>query len=246
MARYKVILAYDGTNFLGFQRQIKGRTVQGAVEQALKNIGWQEGKLLVAGRTDRGVHARGQVIAFDMDWKHSPCKLQRALNAKLPYDVVARDLRISNPDFQPRFDALSRKYQYHLFCDGIRQPLKERYAWRVWPGVQLLDMKRATKHLVGTHDFAAFGKASKDGGPTIRSVTKAEWITRGDGLVFEIQANSFLYHMVRRLVALFVQIGQGKVVPEEVRNYLRGWDSTSFQELAPPQGLMLYEVIYPS
>jgi len=246
MARYRVILAYDGTNFLGFQRQAKARTVQGTVEQALRQIGWQGRGLLVAGRTDRGVHASGQVIAFDLDWRHSPDEMKRALNANLPSDVVARIVRAAQSDFQPRFDALSRLYQYRLFCDEVRQPLKERYAWRVWPAVEITVMKQAAKHFIGTYDFAAFGKPPKDGGNTVRSVTKAEWYKSNDGLVFEIAARSFLYHMVRRLVALFVQVGQGEVTPEKVKDYLRGRESIPFERLAPPQGLLLLEVIYPS
>lgn len=245
MARYQVILAYDGTNFLGFQRQARGRTVQGTVELALKKIGWRGKSLLVAGRTDRGVHASGQVIAFDIDWKHSTDDMKRALNANLPNNVVARKIRMAQPDFHPRYDAMYRQYQYRLFCDNVRHPLKERYAWRVWPAVEIDAMNKSAKYLVGTYDFAAFGKPPKDGGNTIRSVINADWYKYSDGFVFEITAKSFLYHMVRRLVALFVQVGQGKIAPDIIKEYLRGQGSNPYEKLAPPHGLLLLEVVYP-
>lgn len=114
--RYQVILAYDGTGFKGFQKQARTRTVQLVVEEALRKIGWQGKSVLGAGRTDTGVHALGQVVAFDLDWSHGTQDLLNALNANLPPDVSARDVRVVAPDFHPRFDASSRSYRYNLFC----------------------------------------------------------------------------------------------------------------------------------
>ncbi len=118
MARYQVILAYDGTHFVGFQRQGRSRTVQGVVEAALRQLGWQGRAILSAGRTDTGVHAAGQVIAFDLDWTHPEKELGRAINANLPQDVAVRSVAPASPDFHPRFDATARRYRYHLFCDA--------------------------------------------------------------------------------------------------------------------------------
>jgi tRNA pseudouridine38-40 synthase len=130
MARYQVILAYDGTLFLGFQRQSRTRTVQGVVEAALGALGWTGRTIYSAGRTDTGVHAAGQVIAFDLEWKHSTLDLRQALNANLPEDVAAREVREVPPDFHPRYGALSRRYQYRILCSDVRDPLRERYVWR--------------------------------------------------------------------------------------------------------------------
>ncbi len=145
MARYQVILAYDGTDFSGFQRQAKARTVQGVVEEALRRLNWRGRAILSAGRTDAGVHASGQAIVFDLDWNHTPEELMRALNTHLPGDVAVRAINQVSPRFQPRYQAISRRYCYHIFCDPVRDPLRERYAWRVWPPVDLSMLEQAAQ-----------------------------------------------------------------------------------------------------
>ena len=137
MARYQVILAYDGTFFKGYQRQAQARTVQAVVETALRQLGWRGRTVLSAGRTDTGVHASGQVIAFDLEWAHPAEELLRALNANLPEDVAAREIHEADLEFHPRYWAVSRRYRYRLFCQETRDPLRERYAWRVWPPVEM-------------------------------------------------------------------------------------------------------------
>lgn len=252
MARYQVILVYDGTEFRGFQRQGAGsthnRTVQGVFENALRRLNWQGQTVLAAGRTDTGVHARGQVVAFDLDWAHSNEELQAALNSHLPGDVAVRTVRQVQPGFHPRYDALSRRYRYRIFCDPWRDPIKERYAWRVWPAADVSHLHEAARTLTGTHDFAAFGTPPRARGGTIRTVFHAFWDvedSQDGGLVFEISANAFLYRMVRRLVYVQVAIGQGKYPPDFMRQCLENGHSHPVQGLAPPHGLTLEEVVYP-
>jgi tRNA pseudouridine38-40 synthase len=252
LVRYQVILAYDGTDFYGFQRQAsgrKGRTVQGALEAALHQIGWQGRSILAAGRTDSGVHASGQVVAFDLEWAHSPEALQAALNANLPEDVAVRAVRIAIEDFHPRYDALARCYRYRIFCQAGRDPLRERYAWRVWPAVELAGLQQAASTLVGRHDFGAFGTPPRAGGATVRNVTRAGWFQEQAELVFEIVADAFLYRMVRRLVSFQVAIGQGVLEAGTLRQCLEAAAKSTppslVQWLAPPQGLILVEVFYP-
>ena len=245
MAHYKVILAYDGTDFQGFQRQVKGRTVQASVEAALRSIGWQNSTILGAGRTDTGVHASGQVIAFEFGWNHSTVELKDALNANLPDDIAAQSVELTGNDFHPRFSATARRYRYRLFCDNVRQPLRERYAWRVWPAVSMELLLEAAAYLIGRHDFSAFGSAPQPGGSTIREVVTSTWQGAKQDLVFEILGNAFLYHMVRRLVSFQVEIGQGKRNPDEIKSYLDGKQRELVQGLAPAQGLILSEVVYP-
>jgi tRNA pseudouridine38-40 synthase len=251
MARYQAVIAYDGTEFAGFQRQLgqESRTVQGEVEAVLRQLGWQGQKLLGAGRTDTGVHAAGQVIAFDLEWAHPLESLQAALNAGLPPDVAVMAVRTTRPDFHPRYDAASRRYQYRIFCRAGRDPLRERYSWRVWPGVDIERMKAAAALLVGEHDFAAFGTPPKAERSTVRTVYSAEW-RPGDSLEpvewkFEIVANAFLYHMVRRLVYVLAAIGQGRLEVSAFRQALEEPPQLPLQGLAPPQGLTLMEVLYP-
>ncbi len=244
MARYQVILAYDGTLFAGFQRQRRARTVQGEFEKALQQLGWTGRSILSSGRTDTGVHASGQVVAFDLDWKHSPQELLQALNARLPEDVAARSVRTVMDDFHPRYDARARHYRYRIICQAQRNPLEERYAWRVWPAARLDRLEVAARGLTGTYDFAAFGSPPLPKGSTIRTVLEAGWQSSGEALVFDVTANAFLYHMVRRLVFIQVLIGQGKAEPETFWEGLRH-QVPQTPGLAAPQGLTLVEVIYP-
>jgi tRNA pseudouridine38-40 synthase len=248
MARYQVILAYDGTEFFGFQRQASGpkeRTVQAVVETALRQLGWQGRTILASGRTDTGVHALGQVIAFDLAWAHTPEALRSAINVHLPEDVAVQAVAQAADDFHPRYAARARRYRYRLVCKPVRHPLRERYAWRVWPPLDFDRLREASAYLPGTHDFAAFGAPPRAGGSTIRTVTRAEWITASsDELAFEIVANAFLFRMVRRLTGFQVAIGQGLIEPQAVLECLESETKPLVQNLAPPQGLTLVEVIY--
>jgi len=250
MERYQIILAYDGTDFVGSQRQAKSRTVQGELEKALRKLSWSGRTVYLAGRTDTGTHASGQVAAFDLDWQHSLEDLLSALNANLPADMAVREVKVAAPKFQPRFDATSRRYRYRLFCQSVRDPLRERYAWRVWPPVT--ELTPLAKIWPGMHDFAAFGSSQKTGGSTLRTVLFAEWQNHGDEWIFEIQADAFLYRMVRRLVYVQVAVGQGRVQAEELVGVLangtraksRGGSRGIMPGLAPANGLTLVEVCY--
>lgn len=244
MARYKIILRYDGTGFFGFQRQAQTRTVQLEFEQALGKIGWQGKSILAAGRTDTGVHAAGQVIAFDMDWPHPTQAMQKALNAGLPEDMAVVSVTRVPDDFHPRYLAVSRRYRYRIFASPDRDPLRERYAWRIWPKPDVKLLHEAAHRLPGTRNFTAFGAPTRPGGHTIRNVITADWCEDEDGLNFDIAANAFLYHMVRRITWIHVRIGQGMV---SMQDYQTSLDSgkTLPHGMAAPQGLTLVEVIYP-
>lgn len=247
MARYQVILAYDGSGFSGSQRQVHSRTVQGELEQALRKIGWSGKSVLMAGRTDTGVHATGQVAAFDFDgWAHPAENLLQALNAKMPPELAVTSLRPAPAEFHPRFDAISRSYRYRLFCEPIRAPLRERFLWRVWPPVDGEALKQNAGIFLGTHDFAAFGSPTSEKGTTVRTVTESEWRKKPDGeWQFEVRADAFLYRMVRRLVFVQVSAALGKVPVKEVRHALKGQGRLP-AGLAPAHGLTLVEVEYGS
>ena len=246
MARYQVILAYDGFGFTGSQRQANSRTVQGELERALHNLGWSDRSVLMAGRTDTGVHATGQVAAFDFEWTHSADKLLRALNADLPSDLVIRSLRPAPADFHPRFDATSREYRYRVFFEPIRDPLRDKFLWRTWPPVDEDALKRNASIFIGKHDFAAIGSRTTPKGTTVRTVTKAEWKKMPDGeWQFKVRADAFLYRMVRRLVFVQVSVAQGKCSVEKVQHALSK-QGVLLAGLAPAHGLTLVEVTYGS
>jgi tRNA pseudouridine38-40 synthase len=249
MARYQIILAYDGTDFLGSQRQAGSRTVQLVLENALRKIGWKGKSVLLAGRTDTGTHASGQVAAFDLEWRHPLQKLQDALNASLPSDMAVWQTNIVPAHFHPRYDAVSRRYRYRLFCSEQRDPLRERYAWRVWP--EVCDLTLLAKIWPGEHDFIAFGSPLRAGGSTIRTVFSAHWQQKGSEWTFEIEANAFLYRMVRRLVYVQVAAGHGQLTAGTLARALD--DDPAIRQsarkeipagLAPAAGLTLCEVRY--
>jgi tRNA pseudouridine38-40 synthase len=256
MARYQLTLAYDGTDFFGSQRQAKKRTVQGELEKALCKLGWTRRSVVMSGRTDTGVHATGQVASFDFDWFHSDEDLVRALNAALPADLAVHKARMVHAKFHPRFDADSRRYRYRLFCQPVRDPIRERFDWRVWPKTSVESLVKTAQYFLGTHDFSAFGSPTTPKGSTVRTVMKAEWLQAGpDEWHFEVQANAFLYRMVRRLVFVQVAVAQGKVSAETIAHSLARQDSAGTRSetltavpagLAPAHGLTLVEVTYPN
>jgi tRNA pseudouridine38-40 synthase len=253
MARYQLTLAYDGTDFFGSQRQANKRTVQGELEKALGKLGWTGRSVILSGRTDTGVHATGQVASFDLDWFHSDEDLVRALNAALPADLAVHQARMVHATFHPRFDATSRCYHYRLFCQPLRDPIRERFNWRVWPEANVDALVKTAQLFLGAHDFSAFGSPTTPRGGTVRTVMKAEWSqTEQDEWNFEIQANAFLYRMVRRLVFVQVAVAQGKVSAEAIVHSLAKQASAGLRSeklplgagLAPAHGLTLVEVTY--
>ena len=246
MAHYKLILAYDGTEFLGFQRQAEGRTVQAAVESALMRIGWNGSSITGAGRTDTGVHASGQVVGFSHEWSHPVDDLRDALNANLPKDIAVRSVEQVSEDFHPRYSATARCYQYRLFVDRLRHPIKERYAWRVWPPMKMDLVQAAAEKFIGTHDFSAFGTPPHPDGSTRREIFEAYWKTNQDQVSFEILGNAFLYHMVRRMVSYQVEIGQEKRSLNDIETLLNDKQQEMVQGLAPAEGLVLKYVRYPA
>jgi tRNA pseudouridine38-40 synthase len=245
MATYKSIIAYDGTSFKGFQRQASNlRTVQGELEEALRHVGWQGRSILAAGRTDAGVHAEGQVIAFELAWGHAASRLTKALNAHLPRDVAVLDTQVVAADFHPRFSALRRCYDYTLITLPVPDPLRERYTWRIWPEPNLEAMRVVADALIGRHDFAAFGRAPIPGGHTEREVYLACWRRVDEALIFNIEADSFLHRMVRRLVAAMVEVGTERLAFSQVQTLLDDPSQRWQGAIAPARGLCLKAVTY--
>jgi len=243
MAHYKLILAYDGTDFSGFQRQGKTRTVQGVIENVLQEMGWQQKALLFAGRTDAGVHASGQIVVFSLDWQHSSVDLANALNARLPGDISVIEISQAEAEFHPRYDASSRMYRYSVYQLHARHPMLERYAWRIWPELDAEPLSQVAGMFVGRHDFSAFGRAMKKGGSTVREVFTSRWLKTAEGWQYEVEANAFLYHMVRRLVYVQVQYAKGHLSLTEIESGVR--DGITLKPgLAPAQGLSLVQVSY--
>lgn len=242
--RIKAVIAYDGTDYHGFQRQSPDRepSIQGTLEQALSTIG-QPGVVVGAGRTDAGVHASGQVIAFDVDWRHGLDDLQRALNAVLPDSIAVLELEQAVNGFHPRYDAISREYRYSIYHARVRDPLRMRYALHVPRGLNVAMMQTAIMALIGEHDFAAFGQPTI-GESTIRSMTRAEVIADGPHIAIELRANGFLYRMVRRIVGTLIMVGRGERSDADFADILTSAAPNRAGPAVAPNGLCLTKVNY--
>lgn len=245
--RYRATLAYDGTAYQGFQRQSGSiLTIQGTVEQAIALVCGQQVNISGAGRTDTGVHASGQVIGFDVEWTHADQALLRAINFHLPPDIALQEIR-QQPGFHPRYDAISRLYRYRVLIAPQRQPLLRTRAWQMWNGLDGGLMEQAAKRLLGEQDFAALGKPTQ-GEVTIRTVYRSEWASQQNefGMLwtYTVEANGFLQHMVRRMVAMLVQVGQKRMTVERFEHLLDRAQLVESLAIAPPQGLSLEVVRY--
>ena len=237
------VVEYDGTDYLGFQAQAEGATIQGEIEGALAAITQEETRVIGAGRTDAGVHAQGQVIAFSTAWRHSVEGLQRALNAVLPRDIAVRELAPVAKSFHPRFDALSREYRYTILNQPLRSPLARRFAHHFPRPLAVAAMNEAAGVLVGSHDFASFGRAPQ-GDNTVREVCLAQWTPEGPFVYFDIVANAFLYRMVRSQVGTLLLVGTGELSPDGFEEILRSADRSRASQVAPAHGLCLMKVNY--
>lgn len=243
LKRYRAVVAYDGTRYLGFQRQNEQPTVQSELEQAISSCAGRPAHVMGAGRTDSGVHALGQVVAFDLEWGHGVGALQRALNARLPADVAVSTLAEARPDFHPRYDARWRAYEYRIFNRPVRSPFHQPWSWQVRRPLDVARMNQAAELLVGAQDFATFGRPTA-GESTVREVRRAEWLVEKELVLFRIEANAFLYRMVRSLVGTMKLVGEDRWSVEAFQSALQARERPRAGPTAPPQGLFLVAVTY--
>jgi len=255
LQNYRATVEYDGTNYGGFQIQANRATIQGELERALERVTQEFVRVYGAGRTDAGVHARGQVINFRTAWSHGNADLQRALNALLPVDISVRDLADVDDGFHARYSASSRVYAYTLYCAAVRSPLLDRWMCHVAQHVDVYAMMAAADSLLGEHDFSAFGQ-SPSGDSTVRCVHRVDWHLQempypddaGKTLTriwqFEIEGNAFLRGMVRRIVGTLFLVGTGVLSVDEFRDILSSRDIQRAGVPSPPCGLCLWAVRY--
>lgn len=242
--RYQALIEYDGTGYFGFQRQRKDHpTIQGELEKAIGVLTRQPISVTGAGRTDSGVHALGQVVCFDADWKHGAGALQRAINANLPADIAVLRLEETDAAFHPRFDACRRTYAYHIYNAPVRSPIRRLRSWHVSQTLNLDEMNLAAARLLGKQDFATFGQPPR-GDNTVREVFEATWTRKDHQLVFYIEATAFLHRMARSLVGSLKVVGEGTWTVESFVNALHARDRSRAAAAAPAHGLYLVNVAY--
>lgn len=243
---FRLTLEYDGTNYAGWQLQAEQDSIQGRLEAALAQLFGEAIRVRAAGRTDAGVHALGQVAAFQAPRPFECEELRRALNALLPPDIAIREAAAAPASFDPRRDATSRIYEYRILNRATRSALDYRYAWLVREQLDLFAMNQAASRLLGEHDFAAFRTLGSAEQTTRRRVFLSQWRATGDAqLLYRVEATAFLRHMVRTMVALMVEVGRGKIAPDAVTTILASLDRAQAPGAAPPHGLYLIEVRYP-
>ncbi len=243
MPTIRLDLAYDGSGFRGYARQQGLPTIQGALESALETVLGIPVETSVAGRTDAGVHARGQVVSFSVEPDVEVSRLARSLNGIVGPQVSIMAVSVVEEGFNARFSALRRRYRYSMAIGPAPDPMTRGFEWHVGPGLDLAAMGHAADEFVGEHDFSAFCR-SVEGMSNVRRVEESKWEIDGDRLRFWISANAFCHQMVRSLVGLCYDVGRGFTPVETVPDVIESCDRSQVATVAPPHGLTLWEVGY--
>lgn len=243
--RVKLVLEYDGTNYVGWQIQPNGPSVQGRLQLALQELLGQAVPVMAAGRTDSGVHARGQVAVFDSP-RQLPLKAYwMGLNSLLPDDIAVVKAEEVRPDFDPRRWSRGKRYRYLIGNRRSRSPHRRFTHWEIFQPLALAPMQEAAAHLLGRHDFSSFRAADCQAGHATREVTKLEVSgTPGDELSVVVEGTAFLKHMVRNIVGTLGEIGRARKPAGWMKEVLESKDRTRAGATAPPHGLSLEEVFY--
>lgn len=245
MRNIKLTLEYDGSKFFGFQRQTDKPTIQAALEEALSKLFDQPMKIAAAaGRTDSGVHARGQVVNFRVDSPLSLNKIQTGLNALLPYEIVVTQAEEAPGDFHARYGAKAKTYEYLVLNSRLRSPLLNGRAYRFPYPLDLAKMKKAARKLVGCHDFKAFQAAGSNVKSSRRFVHRLTIERKRNLIRFIIEADGFLYHMVRNIVGTLLEVGRGSLAGQDFLKVFRSRKRVLAGPTVPAEGLTLVSVDY--
>jgi len=242
MPRIRLTLEYDGTDFVGWQFQTNGRSVQEEVEKAIKQIFQTDIRITGGGRTDAGVHARGQVASFFVERDVEINLLAKSLNAVMPPSIIILESMEASLDFNARFDAKSRRYTYSISQEPTA--IQRDYCWQVFPKLNFALMQKCAQQVIGTHSFRSFCKVDTDAHNHQCSVLASQWIQKNKILKYEISANRFLHGMVRTLVGTMVNVGRGHTKYEEFHKILESNDRSFAGMSAPAKGLCLEEIVY--
>jgi len=245
MRNIKLIIEYDGTNYLGWQRQPQGDTIQEVLETALERITGERITVIGSGRTDSGVHALAQVANFKTESKMTPIQFQKALNSILPKDIVIKEAEDVDLSFHSQLSAKSKVYIYVILNRDYPSALERFRVWFISDRLNLYQMDEAARMVIGEHDFRGFALSKLGVKTTVRRVLSAELRAKPDGRIeFEIEATGFLKGMVRLIVGTLVQVGKGKITHEDFREILESGERKNFVITAPAMGLFLKEVKY--
>jgi tRNA pseudouridine38-40 synthase len=238
-------VTYDGTQYVGWQLQPNGKTVQEVVELALAKIDGRAVRVHGSGRTDAGVHARGQVANCSLRTQLKTATLLRALNANLPRDVRVVRLQETDAKFHARFSARGKEYRYQIDSGAVADPFLRAYAWHHPRTLNVVAMRRAAGLLKGRHDFSALSaKPRRPVESSVRTIEKLSIIKEGNVITIAVAADGFLYKMVRSIVGALVKVGEGRLTVEEFQGLVKAKKRTALLETAPAHGLFLWRVFY--
>jgi tRNA pseudouridine38-40 synthase len=242
----RLLIAYDGTGFRGWarQRDPSVRTVEGVLVDVLTSVVGEEPRLSVAGRTDAGVHAWGQVASFRTGSPVEPAKILAAVNGVLGPEVVVRDATYASDGFDARFSASARAYRYVVNAGPVSDPFRARFELYRPGRPSVPRMRAAARHLAGEHDFTSFCRHPGRDRPTVRRLERLTVARDGDRIVFGLRANAFLHQMVRSIVGTLLEVGDGRFDPDAVAAMLAARDRSVTGRVAPPQGLTLERVVF--
>jgi tRNA pseudouridine38-40 synthase len=242
--KIRITIEYDGSNYSGWQLQAGQDSIQARLEAVLERIFMDKIRVHGSGRTDAGVHALGQVAAFDLPRHFAPATLKRAMNSMLPPDIAIVDAAVARDDFDPRRDARVRVYEYRLLNRDGRSAFDFRYAWLLSMPLDLSAMNAAARRFIGEHDFASFRSVGSEEKTTVRRVYVSEWSGDQDRFTYRVEASGFMRHMVRTMVATMVAVGRGKLTPADTTGLIEARERSQAPASAPPGGLFLVEVRY--
>ena len=238
-------VAYDGTNYCGYQSQTNALAVQDVLEEALKDLFGLPIRTMSASRTDTGVHSLGNAAVFDVDTRIAPGKIAFALNARLPEDIRIVESREVPDTFHPRFQETVKTYSYHILNRVHPDPLRRHTELHYYYPLDAEKMDAAARMIEGEHDFASFCASGYSSKTTVRTILRASVTREGDRIVFTVTGNGFLYNMVRILAGTLIEIGAGKYPPEQMREILDARDRSKAGPTAVAKGLVLEEIRYP-
>lgn len=244
MKNVKLTIEYDGTNFCGWQRQKKGRTVQEEIEKALYKIMKKEVTIYGSGRTDAGVHALGQVANFSEEFTIPVENIPRALNGLLPDDVSIKDAVEVYEGFHARYMAVGKKYVYKIYNDPLRSPLIRNYSHYVSAPLDIQKMKKGAEYFIGEHDFKGFMSSGSSVKDTIRTIHSLDVCKKENMIIIETTGNGFLYKMVRIMTGTLVEVGKNRIKVEDIPMIIASGERERARHTAPAQGLYLAEVYY--
>lgn len=244
---YKIIVAYDGTNYSGWQIQSNSSSIQEIIQTLLEKILQESVKVIGSGRTDAGVHALGQTAHFKTQKKVDEQRILKSLNALLPPDIRILSMEQVTNDFHSQYGTTTKIYRYHISLNPVLNPFRRLYCWQIKTPLQLNKIKKAATYFIGTHDFTTFANEARTGVAaydSVRTINRLDITEQNGEIELEFEGDGFLYKMVRNIVGTLIEVGQDKIQPENISTLIAAKDRRLAGMAAPPNGLFLVQVNY--